>query len=159
MANVPKDYAALIAQVVPVLAIALGLETRSRVRLLKAAIPKEYNPDKKFDRERNVVLYLALGLLFLAIIEVRSLHEVAGSASVVSQWVIGAAVVTAFLAPALDAFRVASWYEGQPMTFERYRRLNRSEKTGYLFAESMVILITSLMVLFVWFMLGVDASG
>jgi hypothetical protein len=77
MAGVSKEYATLLAQVIPVLALALGLE----VRAIVARMTRRADAEEPISPYRAGALTGALGvaLAFLAGIEIRALYIVAES--------------------------------------------------------------------------------
>src|SRR4051812_42414775 len=96
-----SDYAALLAQVVPVVAIALGLEIRSLAGRVRAAEPK-----RPPDMRRIVLVLLVSNVFVLACVEVRALAVASGDGfSRDWAWVLAFAIFVAFLAPAVDAWR------------------------------------------------------
>lgn len=96
---VNANYAGLLAQVVPVIAIALGIEMRS----LAARIRETGNPAQASTWQRSTLLTLSITLLMLACIEVKALSVVAGP-NFHSTWatVVIGGIAVAFLAPTLD---------------------------------------------------------
>lgn len=97
--HVDRDYAALLAQVVPVVALALGFEIRSMARRLRVM---DGRPVAAW--RRSVLLYLCTILIVLAFAEIRALAIVAGN-DFLDSWTMMfiLAIVVAFMAPAIDA--------------------------------------------------------
>jgi hypothetical protein len=101
---VTRDYAALLAQVVPVVALALGFEIRSMAERIRTTDEKPVPPWR-----RSLLLYLCTTLLVLAFVEVRALAVVAGDAFIRSwTYIFVLAIVVAFMAPTFDALSEAS---------------------------------------------------
>ncbi|MEV4660216.1 hypothetical protein [Micromonospora sp. NPDC049301] len=93
-----RDYAALLAQVIPVVALALGLEIRSMASRIRAA-------KKPVRNWRGMLLiYMCVALFVLACAEIRVLAVVAGD-TFIRSWTLMLifAIIVAFMAPAFDA--------------------------------------------------------
>lgn len=130
----PKDYAGLLAQVVPVMAIAIGLEIRSRVPHLRRAIKKiKRVENSSFSRERSIIIVLTFVAYLLAVVEIKALNTVSStSATTTAQLLVDAGVLIAFLAPAYDGVRIATFYEGSPMTRNRFAAMSALSRIFYL---------------------------
>ncbi|MCM0675089.1 hypothetical protein NCC78_10360 [Micromonospora phytophila] len=134
----PVNYAELLAQVVPVVAIALGLEIRSMADRIRAT------GDASVWR-RGLLLNLSVALLVLTFVEMKALAVVAGD-DFLNTWtyVLIAAIVTAFLAPVFDALPASSlpgWNE--------VRNLSKTKGRRWLLALVVLALFLLLDVLFI----------
>jgi len=106
---VSKEYATLLAQVIPVLALALGLEIRAIVGRMKQSVDAG-EPIRPF---RSGALLGALGVIlaFLGGIEIQALSIVAGS-GFWSDLTVPLATGFVFLAPMPGAVYVGMRTEG-----------------------------------------------
>jgi hypothetical protein len=72
-----REYASLLAQVVPVIAIAVGLE----IRAITARIRSAGGEAAVSDWVHTLLLYLCMTLLVLGVVEIRALAVVGGGFS------------------------------------------------------------------------------
>ncbi|MFI5712926.1 hypothetical protein [Kribbella sp. NPDC051620] len=94
-----REYASLLAQVVPVIAIALGIEIRAIIARIRD-IGRENVPTWRL----STLVYLGFTLLVLGIVEICALAVVAGDFFTQSwTWFLALAILVAFIAPIFDA--------------------------------------------------------
>ncbi|MFF5054016.1 hypothetical protein ACFY1S_12625 [Micromonospora sp. NPDC000663] len=96
-----REYAELLAQVIPVVALALGFEIRSLAKRIRESGSKPVP-----NWQRNLLFQLCIILVVLALGEMRALSVVAGDGFVGSFTVtLVLAITAAFVAPLFDAIK------------------------------------------------------